>query len=441
MSLHILDPDVVSSKGHCLNYDISILESFCKRKKLGILYTNKKFNDKKVIFDFSKKYIRIIPFFNQKIVHSYFCLKIFNISNKLLVLKEIIKNILIGTKFFINLLKIFPSYKNFSKEIILFHTFSRYHLFPLTIWYLFFPKKYSPKLILIFRFTHKEYSNFFNIKGFSILISILKKQKYKKIRLLSDSHIICKNLKNMVKKKINEKLSFNVAPIPHSNLKLKRKNLLKNCSDKKIIFGFLGESRFEKGFDILVSTIKKIFENKSQKKILKKIRKKILFKIQYSNSNDYRIKNKIDEIQEISKKYHREIQLINGTLDHQNYFRILNEINVVLLPYRNTFYNRRTSGIFSESMAFSKIIIAPKKSWMGYMLKKFNCGITFKKFDDYSINHKNFFNFKKKSKNFIESIITIFDCFSNLEKQSKIASKEWVKFHNPDNFVKKVIFS
>ena len=68
------------------------------------------------------------------------------------------------------------------------------------------------------------------------------------------------------------------------------------------------------------------------------------------------------------------IRLIENHLDEREYFRHLQESDVVAVPYHLDTYRDRTSGIFCEALVAGKPVIATRGSWMSTEVEKHSLG-------------------------------------------------------------------
>jgi len=52
-----------------------------------------------------------------------------------------------------------------------------------------------------------------------------------------------------------------------------------------------------------------------------------------------------------------DVRIVNGALSSADYFSLLNEADIVLLPYSPSFYGHGSSGVFTESASLGKVIV------------------------------------------------------------------------------------
>ena len=292
-----------------------------------------------------------------------------------------------------------------SKWILFFGTANYIDFFALSLWLLF--KKDPPKLVLTLRISFFNYKLnrwsimiFWYILGLFILKFI---NNFKKnIFFITDS----KNLQEEHSRFINQKIFL--LPIPHtrSNLDLK----LNNFNTINIVA--LGPARIQKGFVLIYNLI---FKFLSDNKI-----SDLIFTIQCSNPSP----EIMPIIQSLKKLKSKNLILIEDNLSEEDYFKAIEESDIVLLPYESNSYYAQTSGIFTESLSAGKIIITTNNTWMSSQLLDYGSGLVFENnnFDDfynkfkYAINNKNV-----------------------LIENSIATSVKWNKYHNSNNFFHKLL--
>lgn len=63
-------------------------------------------------------------------------------------------------------------------------------------------------------------------------------------------------------------------------------------------------------------------------------------------------------LQRLEGQQGEHLRLINGPLQQPDYLNLLNEADIVLLPYSPTFYGHGSSGVFTEAASIGKVVIA-----------------------------------------------------------------------------------
>ncbi len=66
-----------------------------------------------------------------------------------------------------------------------------------------------------------------------------------------------------------------------------------------------------------------------------------------------------------------EIQTVPNSLSRTQYETLLNQANIILLPYYAENYRERSSGIFVEAVTAGKAVLVPKNTWMAQELVRY----------------------------------------------------------------------
>ncbi len=350
------------------------------------------------------KLICFLPFFVNESGHEISFINIFKKigkkSNKDIILVVPKKNFLKIKE--VNLLKIlelfsfykFPNILNFFKNIFqIYSFFKRIKINPKdTIYIDGYNLLFLISFLISIIFLKQKISiiiycryNFVGIKKkiFRLILKLLSKLSHK-VSILTDTI----NLSKIYKKET--KLKTILMPIPHT---FKKRNNSPNLNTNKIKLFFPGQFRKDKFNNNFNNFLK--LNNTSDIQIYINIKFK----------NSLKIKNKI-------------IRFSNN-LSRNNYFKIFDKINLVVLPYEIKDYKYRSSGIFIEAISLNKITLVSNKTWMSNELKKF-------KLDSFIIKDWNNFNLKKNLK-YIFSIKN--------KKKLFLMQKKYNSFHNENTFV------
>ncbi|MCW1970576.1 MAG: hypothetical protein KIH69_020905 [Anaerolineae bacterium] len=68
------------------------------------------------------------------------------------------------------------------------------------------------------------------------------------------------------------------------------------------------------------------------------------------------------------------VQLLPNGLPRADYLALLNEVDVVLLPYDEAIYGKRTSGIFTEAISLGKLTVVTPNTWAAHELRRYGLG-------------------------------------------------------------------
>jgi glycosyltransferase involved in cell wall biosynthesis len=391
--LCMIEPRMTSYSGHLYNY-ASSLKKICEKKNLIFKILVSKECDPKICKELNASVV-----FENNPNQKYFK----NIFSKFFISTFIFNNHL-----YQGLKKI---YNETNQKWILFMGTTQYiDLFAIFIFNLFVKQK--PKIILTLRMSIYRY----DIKRWSITVLLYKigffllfmiNKISKNIYFITDSEML---------KTEYEKISFfkiHVLPIPHTLNNHSSTELINNVN-KTINIVSLGPARSQKGFSFISDLVYKfVTENQFSK---------LNFILQCNNTN---LENSIEKsLLRLKKLNNQNINFLTSDLSESDYFSLLENADIILLPYNSKFYHVQTSGIFTEALSAGKIVIVSDNTWMSFQLNKFNSGLVFKEND--------FDSFYLK---FTEAL----NNYDTLNKQSKNTRIIWNKYHNADNFVKSLL--
>ncbi|NGX56917.1 MAG: hypothetical protein K1060chlam5_01170 [Candidatus Anoxychlamydiales bacterium] len=168
---------------------------------------------------------------------------------------------------------------------------------------------------------------------------IMKTIGEKNLIFFTDSELLSEQLETFFNKK------FIVLPIPHVKVNIDK---IETKKKKNLIFWWPGGSiREEKGLKYIKDLSKKLVTQKNINLVIAKAAKELLD----DNSN---------------------IKYVNTNLNFDEYNSLMVKSDIILLPYIAEFYRLRTSGIFVEAIAFGKIVVTTKNTWMASELEKFD---------------------------------------------------------------------
>ena len=68
------------------------------------------------------------------------------------------------------------------------------------------------------------------------------------------------------------------------------------------------------------------------------------------------------------------VRLVRGPLAREDYLILLEEADIMLLPYVTQFYGWASSGILVEALSLGKVIVAPEDSWLARQAQRHNAG-------------------------------------------------------------------
>jgi len=173
-------------------------------------------------------------------------------------------------------------------------------------------------------------------------------------------------------------------------------------------FCYPGNVQKAKGFDILVAALNSVDLTKGH------------FKVRTFIS--YLQKELQGWINDLPK--HKNIEIISGSLSTIEYSQLLQETDVILLPYRAADFGGRTSGIYADAVILGKPVIITGETWGGNYTKKYGNGICFT---------------DGNAKEMKEAIQQIIEKFPQIKLAAIAAKKQWLKENGIAAFSKELL--
>lgn len=247
------------------------------------------------------------------------------------------------------------------------------------------------------KFPNRYYERVFNYLN--------KSPHQNRIHLFSDSTQLTEEYKKYTHKNLT------VLPIPHTS------NPMHNKSNEpeKLIVGYMGDARTNKGFHLLPEALDVVKQNNPNNKLEFHIQANI------RNQNEWEATQAGTLL-----RNRKDTFCYSKALNEIEYKNLMNLIDVIVLPYTLDYYHSQTSGVFSEARALGKVTVATRGSWMAEEISKNGGGVLCSPEDP---------------KNIGDSISIAIDNYSSLKNEAVEAQKNWNAFHNVENYFKILIES
>lgn len=219
-------------------------------------------------------------------------------------------------------------------------------------------------------------------------------------------------LKRMYQDWTGEK--FGTLPIPYvlpqniSSFRNKNKK-------QKLVLGFLGDGRYEKGLLLALETV--LSRNDSNRYIIQ-----ILNPRGFPKEDFARLDKLLRRL-----RMRKNIKLYEKPLLPGEFSDLIDNIDVVLLPYHPGSYDARVSAVLIESIIKGKVVVVTKGTWLEEQVNSMKLGETFK----YTGNQKtDIINFNS----------AIDKTLNGWQKYDTAAvSLKYREYHNPDSFLKTLL--
>ena len=221
-----------------------------------------------------------------------------------------------------------------------------------------------------------------------------------RIHLFSDSTQLTEEYKKYTPK------YHTVLPIPHTS------DTLQTYAEtpEKLIIGYMGDARTNKGFHLLPEALDVVKQNNPNNKLEFHIQANIRNKNEWQASQAGTLLNN-----------RTDTHCYSTALNENEYKKLMNLIDIFVLPYTLDYYHSQTSGVFSEARSLGKVTVVTRGSWMADEINQNGGGILCLPEDPKSIG---------------DSISKAINNYSSLKKEALKAEKNWNGFHNVVNYFK-----
>ncbi len=193
-------------------------------------------------------------------------------------------------------------------------------------------------------------------------------KKGNRFQLFSDSDMIISEYENQG---IG---NMRLLPIPHMPPPINFERALAG-NGKSITIAYLGGAREEKGFQCLPGLIQALSQKEHQKTLH--------YMIQTSGieilSTEYERRIMSETLAQLKKEKTAQVDLVGSMRESSDYYKMLENTDIVLLPYINIVPKRyyATSGILAEAMALGKVAVVPAETWLARQIERSGGGVIF----------------------------------------------------------------
>lgn len=295
--------------------------------------------------------------------------------------------------------------------IVFIGTADHNYLLGLYMWIKRFNPKNAPAFVLTLRLGYfrvglNRWSPY--ALWFMLFIRLIEKlAKRYRILLVTDSKRLKTDFKRFTQ------LPIHVIPIPHNDITQLQANTFKN--NEKITMISLGPARVPKGFHTLAQAIQLLHQQGEMRNLSFNLH------IFHEAAVGKIIPEAIKDLKLLKLP---NIHFVEQHLGELEYYQMLKDSDVSLIPYSPDMYYANTSGTFTESLAAGKPVIVTEGTWMSEQLKQYGAGITCKYNDP---------------KDLARAIMEMRDNYHMLAEQAMAKRKSWISYHNPEMFLSEII--
>ncbi|MBI4446460.1 MAG: hypothetical protein HY645_11195 [Acidobacteria bacterium] len=175
-----------------------------------------------------------------------------------------------------------------------------------------------------------------------ILVQLLRRKIKKKLQIFADTIPLQKLALRLYRQPVY------VLPIPHTRMLGSRQQFVKQNDGIRFWWPAFYPAE-EKGLTLIRKWVRDAAENPSQ-----------------------HVEVFVPETaQLLESSLNVKVNYLPRFLERQDYLRMFQNVDVILLPFREDKYKRASSGIFVESIVHNRPVLTTAASWMGSELKRF----------------------------------------------------------------------
>jgi glycosyltransferase involved in cell wall biosynthesis len=150
-------------------------------------------------------------------------------------------------------------------------------------------------------------------------------------------------------------LTVGIVPIPHCLPSREATATIRKPGPLRIVY--LGDARDEKGFHLLADVVDTL-----AKRLFPSGRGRFVFQANVSVAGDSMAQ--ASARRRLAAYSPSEVELITEELPISTFHDLLNDADIVVLPYDSASYARRSSGILAQALAAGRVVIVPAGTWM-----------------------------------------------------------------------------
>lgn len=252
----------------------------------------------------------------------------------------------------------------------------------------------SVRFVLINRFDISCY----NISSANTIIQLLNEPKIvNRIRIGTDTSKL---------RTAMQMIGFNnieLSPYPHKAIQTQ--SIAKITKRSDILIGHIGHTKLDKGI-LEVIDASYLLETSQLKHLIT-----VIIQICHSDSI------LIDRLVAFAQLCSGNIRWHFGELDELNYWKVLHDIDIIILPYHYKKYRHRSSGIFVDAILSQTITIVPQNTWMADICQEYNTGYVISDISPRTI---------------VNAVTNILNSIDLYRTKAQEAQQLWIKTNTPE---------
>jgi len=296
------------------------------------------------------------------------------------------------------------TYNLASNDILMINSLRHWAIRGVVDWLEELPDRSRPAVILVLHFTSfpdqdapSQAADYYR----EAFMRIEKSRAGKRVILFADAEELIAEYRAL-----NPNLTYHLAPIPH----IRERSQTRDAGGRRPWrIGYAGEARINKGFDLIPYLAERIEAAGLGHEVELHL---------HTFCGNPELKFYATSLCRLKQDF---VFTYPNVMDEEEYYRFVESIDLMLIPYTREHYHSQTSGIFAEAMGYGQVVVASRGTWMGRQLMKYGGGRTFIPDDPIDL---------------AQQVLHILEEGDAYRAEATRRAPEWLRFHNPHNLLR-----
>lgn len=345
--VHILDPQLQGQGGHYLNHDAQLVRELKRREISTTLYGRR--GCAVQCEGLTPEQVFTGDIFAEAASDSHvWAIENFHAINQ---------------AFLADLCRISPD-RFSSDDLVYFPNLLQNQLYAVAMWVSRLPAERRPVVAVMLRYLNHA-MDYVATRENKELIALYYRYAARSLRSAQPRSLICADTRELATT-YRQIIGFSVLELPNP---MDVSELLAAApaanADGRPTVVYQGHTSPLRGFHFLPDIIERC----------QKLQPKPRFVVQVQN-RETAVANQLGPVLErLSRLAGPDVRLVNGALSAADYFSLLGQADVVLLPYTPTFYGHGSSGVFTEAASVGKVVVVSANTVPARQGKEFKLGV------------------------------------------------------------------
>ncbi len=233
------------------------------------------------------------------------------------------------------------------EDLLYFPNILQNQVYAITLWIASIPAKRRPAVALMFRYLNHA-MDYVQVRQNKELIALYYRFAVRQLYATHPRCLICADTTELASA-YKEIIGIPVLELPNPmDVSGIMGALQQSPGNHRPVVVYQGHTSPLRGFDFLPEIIDRC----------SRLKPKPRFLIQLQSDDEATRQGPLGPvIRRLEQQQGDDLRLVRGALSQEDYFKILAEGDIVLLPYKPSFYGRGSSGVFTEAASVGKVVV------------------------------------------------------------------------------------